>query len=132
METKYSNNSQTIIADSEDDCVAQIRKLYGGQFQIINRKIVRKPGIAGFLFGRNAVQLTFRVRENNDPYMRLGTQHSSQVLNKPVQTVQPEDFETAKQKILQENKPATNPQFQIIDLVSRKNQIHWFISNCNF
>jgi len=114
LETKYSNNSQTIIADSEDDCVAQIRKLYGGQFQIINRKIVRKPGIAGFLFGRNAVQLTFRVRENNDPYMRLGTQHSSQVLNKPVQTVQPEDFETAKQKILQENKPATNPQFQII------------------
>ena len=107
METKDSNNIQTVIADTRDDCVSQIKKLYGNQYRITNWKTVKKPGLAG-LFGQNAVQATFVV-DYGDPFSR----YSTQIVRKQVQAPA-EDFETAKKKILQENKPASNPQFQII------------------
>ncbi|MCR4713341.1 MAG: flagellar biosynthesis protein FlhF [Treponemataceae bacterium] len=107
METKDSNNIQTVIADTRDDCVAQIKKLYGNQYRITNWKTVKKPGLAG-LFGHNAVQATFVV-DYGDPFSR----YSTQIVRKQVQAPA-EDFETAKKKILQENKPSSNPQFQII------------------
>lgn len=105
METNNSNNFQTVIADTRDDCIAKLKQLYGNQYRIINWKTVKKSGLLGFL-NRNAVQATYVVF-NGD--------FTSVPANQAVKrNIIPEDFEVAKKKILQENKPATNSQFQII------------------
>ncbi len=105
METNNSNNFQTVIADSRDDCIAKLRQLYGNQYRIINWKTVKKGGVLG-LFNRNAVQATYVVY--NGDFAAVTS------LQPPKKAVVPEDFEVAKKKILQENKPASNSQFQII------------------
>ncbi len=124
METRDSNNVQTVIERSRDECVAKIRQLHGNQYRVLNWKTVKQGGFLG-LFSHYAVQATFVV-DNGDSYSRYGqaerygqadryaqTERYGQVEKKPV-TTQPEDFETAKNKILQNTKTNSNPQFQVI------------------
>ena len=123
METRDSNNVQTVIERSRDECVAKIRQLHGNQYRVLNWKTVKQGGCLG-LFSHYAVQATFVV-DNGDSYPRYGqaeryvqnerygqAERYGQIEKKPAP--QPEDFETAKNKILQNTKTTSNPQFQVI------------------
>lgn len=110
METRDSNNVLTVTERSRDECVAKIRQLHGNQYRVLNWKTVKKGGFLG-LFSHDAVQATYVV-DAGEWFPRYGqTERYGQPERKPVVH---EDFETAKNKILQNTKPASNPQFQVI------------------
>ena len=60
METRNSNNVQTVIERSRDECVAKIRQLHGNQFRVLNWKTVKQGGFLGYK-SKEVVEVTAAV-----------------------------------------------------------------------
>ncbi len=104
----YQQEPHTIRADSYEECITKIRKVYGSGYEILRRNECSPEGMFGFL-KKKQYEITFvGIPPKGKPAFQ-GT-----VLQSPASSVTAMDFNEEKNKILEANKNVQSPQMKLI------------------